>query len=243
LNNNPRIGCEDNFKLAGTWLHKCLTSHALCTISTLPSPPLPSHILDVECPKSLSGLSLCSFGDRYGPYLSLSHVWGRTQIITTTLRTLETRMKSIPIEDLSKAFQDAVVLARQLSIRYLWIDSLCIIQDSSNDWRTESSNMGEYYMNALFNIAAVSSSDGSGGCFLARDVLPLTLCPISIHFLEATPKVSSQVFIRPTIGWARTISFSTNTAVFFHANELEMQSFRSFREGARDVPALRRCSS
>lgn len=105
------------------------------------------------------------------------------------------------MNDLSQTFRDAVILARQMLIRYLWIDSLCIIQDSADDWRAESSKMGEYYMNALFNIAAVSSSDGSAGCFMARDALPLTPCPISIRFPEGTPEASSQVFIRPSVGW------------------------------------------
>jgi hypothetical protein len=195
------IGCQENFKLANTWLHKCLKAHSLCTISTLPSPPLPSRILDVECETSSSFLSLRSSEGCHGPYVSLSHVWGHTQIITTTLATLDERMKCISMDDLSHTFRDAVILARQMSIRYVWIDSLCIIQDSADDWRTESSKMGEYYMNALFNIAAVSSFDGSEGCFMTRDVLPLTPIPISIRFPDGTPKATSEIFIRPSIGW------------------------------------------
>ena len=61
--------------------------------------------------------------------------------------------------------------------------------------------MGEYYTNSLFNIAAVSSSDGNGGCFLSRDALPLTPCPVSIRFAKGTPKAPRPVFIRPSIGW------------------------------------------
>jgi hypothetical protein len=200
-NNYPSISCEENFKLANKWLQKCLDSHAFCTISTQPSPPLPSRVLDVECATSSSGLSLCASEGRHGPYASLSHVWGRTQIITTTLATLDERLKSISLEDLSQTFRDAVILTRKMSIRYLWIDSLCIIQDSAEDWVAQSFKMGEYYMNAIFNIAAVSASDGSGGCFMARDALSLTPCPISIRLPESIPKPSSQMFIRPSIGW------------------------------------------
>jgi hypothetical protein len=200
-NNNPSIGCEENFKLASIWLQTCLTNHALCTISTPPNPPLPSRVLDVEAPDSPSGVALCSSKGRHGPYVSLSHVWGRSQIITTTNATLHERIISISIEDLSETFHDAVVLTRHMSIRYLWIDSLCIIQDNAEDWRAESSKMGEYYMNAVFNVAAVSSSDGSGGCFMTRDILPLTPCPILIRFPEEIPKSSTQVFIRPSIDW------------------------------------------
>ncbi|KAK1502880.1 hypothetical protein CTAM01_04869 [Colletotrichum tamarilloi] len=37
---------------------------------------------------------------------------------------------------LSKTFQDAVLVTRRLGIKYIWIDSLCIIQDSKLDWET-----------------------------------------------------------------------------------------------------------
>ena len=144
-----------------SWLSQCLSSHELCALSTNPCPPLPSRVLDVEAEESHNRLRLCSGDGRYGSYVTLSHVWGQAQVITTTLATLKARLTTIEIRDLSRTFQDAVVVARNMKVQYLWIDSLCIIQDSFDDWAKESSKMGEYYMNSQFNISAVSASDSS----------------------------------------------------------------------------------
>jgi hypothetical protein len=88
-----------------------------------------------------------------------------------------------------------------MAIRYLWIDSLCIIQDCSEDWEKESSRMGEYYMNSLFNVAAVSASNGDGGCFMNRNPLTLTPCPVRIRLPGITPEELLPCFLRPDISW------------------------------------------
>ncbi|KAK1524235.1 uncharacterized protein CCOS01_09322 [Colletotrichum costaricense] len=67
---------------------------------------------------------------------------------------------------LSKTFQDAVLVTRRLGIKYIWIDSLCIIQDSKLDWETESVKMAEVYSNAYLTIAATQSRNGDGGLFV-----------------------------------------------------------------------------
>ncbi|PVH84958.1 HET-domain-containing protein, partial [Cadophora sp. DSE1049] len=69
------------------------------------------------------------------------------------------------IEDLPLTFRDAVKITRQLGFRYLWIDSLCIIQDSSEDWQAESTAMGRIYKEASFTIAAEAATDSKAGIF------------------------------------------------------------------------------
>jgi len=65
---------------------------------------------------------------------------------------------------LPPAFRDAIDIARRLDVRYLWIDSLCIIQDDQLDWQTESARMSTIYQQALLTISAGLSGHG-GGCF------------------------------------------------------------------------------
>jgi hypothetical protein len=72
----------------------------------------------------------------------------------------------IIISDLPKTFRDAVKIASTLNVRYLWIDSLCIIQDSEEDWQAEAGKMSAVYRNAAFTIAAHGSGDSNGGCFV-----------------------------------------------------------------------------
>lgn len=69
-----------------------------------------------------------------------------------------------------KTFRDAIIVARQLDLRYLWIDSLCIIQDSADDWSKESAEMGRICQQASITIFAESAENDDGGLFFDRDV-------------------------------------------------------------------------
>ena len=78
-------------------------------------------------------------------YTTLSHCWGKKHIVTTTKATLEQRKLEVPWLLLSRTFQDAITITRELGIRYIWIDSLCIIQDDKEDWERVSAKMAEIY--------------------------------------------------------------------------------------------------
>jgi hypothetical protein len=70
---------------------------------------------------------------------------------------------------LPKTFREAVLVANSLGVNYIWIDSLCILQDSDVDWKAESSMMDTIYGNALCNIAATASENATHGLFRRRD--------------------------------------------------------------------------
>ncbi|KAI8712314.1 HET domain-containing protein [Fusarium sp. LHS14.1] len=87
----------------------------------------------------------------------------------TTKATVDDLRKQIPFPQLPKTIQDAVVFTRQLRIRYLWVDALCIIQDDASDpsdWQLEAARFGTYYQNALCTLSATGSYDSSEGLFL-----------------------------------------------------------------------------
>ena len=100
-----------------------------------------------------------------GGYAALSHCWGISPIIKTTKASFDTFTKCIETEKLSRVFRDAVSVTRGLGLRYLWIDSLCIIQDDAGDWKAEAANMAQVYSRAFVTIAACAASDGSWGLF------------------------------------------------------------------------------
>jgi hypothetical protein len=89
-------------------------------------------------------------------------------MVRTLKSNLSMMQNRIELSLLSRTFQDAVIIARQLKLRYLWIDSLCIIQDDRVDWDRESAKMGAIYRNAFLTIAAAGAKDGSEGCFIPR---------------------------------------------------------------------------
>ena len=92
----------------------------------------------------------------------------------------------IELSDLSKTFQDAMKVAQYLGLRYIWIDSLCIIQDSKEDWQKEAGLMGQVYSNSVCKISATGASDGSKGLFFDRH--PLAIRPSEHALMELKSK-------------------------------------------------------
>jgi hypothetical protein len=72
------------------------------------------------------------------------------------------------VENLSRTFQDALLATISLGFEYIWIDSLCIVQDDKDEWSRESKLMGEVYKNATCNISASGFADGEDGFMLRQ---------------------------------------------------------------------------
>ena len=150
-------GC---FTIASKWLKKCLDTHNECPKQLS---PLPTRVVDVG-DESQDPFLHISRG-KSGTWLSLSHCWGKEQTFTTTLDTLDQRCKSLPMNDLPGTYRDAISITRRLGYQYLWIDSLCIIQDSKEDWEVEAQKMAMIYQNALVTISADASENDHQGIF------------------------------------------------------------------------------
>jgi hypothetical protein len=98
------------------------------------------------------------------PYVALSHCWGTHQNCITTLDLLNKRKVGIPWAEIPQTFREVMQLALKLGFRYIWIDSLCIIQDDAEDWEVQSALMSEVYQNAVLTLAATSSTGDNEGC-------------------------------------------------------------------------------
>jgi len=142
------------------WLDSCNADHKCTPVL----PALPTRVLDLGHEPRSQGIKLVETEGRTGRYIALSHCWGTSHRITTTQSTLEVMKHGIPLSELPKTFQEAVLISKDLGVSYLWIDSLCIIQDSIADWEQEASRMGHVYANSYITIAASSSVDDSSGC-------------------------------------------------------------------------------
>jgi hypothetical protein len=103
--------------------------------------------------------------------------------VVLTMENLFSMMQSIDFEELPKTFKDAIKVTRSLGLRYLWIDSLCIIQDSREDWEKESALMCQIYSNGFCNISAAAAKNCLEGLFFDR------------HPIETRPV---NVFLRPS---------------------------------------------
>jgi hypothetical protein len=109
--------------------------------------------------------------DEQGEYAALSHCWGSGHPETLTKGKLSKMTKSIVLDSASRTFQDAIGVTRRLGIPYLWVDSLCIIQDDDDgrDWQLENSRMGDLYNNATVTICAAASASTENGLFVKPD--------------------------------------------------------------------------
>ncbi|KAM4057166.1 heterokaryon incompatibility protein [Hirsutella rhossiliensis] len=106
--------------------------------------------------------------------------------------------EGIPITKLQRTFADAILATRSIGLKYLWIDTLCIIQgsddDAKDDWRTEAMHMGDIYENSLCTIAATHAANSTVGCFIERDPRLLKHCK---HYPPVALRLGnhSQVYI------------------------------------------------
>lgn len=158
------VNSRDALCLAKTWLDNCYQLHPVCNASPQYTPTRLLY-LDGENVR----LFLSSPLKSTVRYATLSHCWGSLKVVQLTRRNMRYLINGLPVGALCKTFQDAVYITRTLGLRYLWIDSLCIVQDDPDDWKQESKLMSSIYSCSSINIAATSASDGNGGCFFNRD--------------------------------------------------------------------------
>ncbi|KAF4983467.1 hypothetical protein FZEAL_1196 [Fusarium zealandicum] len=158
----PDPSTKSSFNLIKSWIKTCKEGHAVCSeAESSIERALPKRVIDIG-PVSNRGIHVFEHDDSMQridkPYIALSHCWDQWK-------------KNIPFGDLAKTFQDAITIARKLDIRYLWIDSLCIIQDDKKDWQIEAAKMASIYNGADLVLAATGSIDGDGGCLFPREPL------------------------------------------------------------------------
>lgn len=181
---------ESCLRLAQGWYKDCVEGHTKCEPQL--TPLLPTRVLFLGDNDQALRLHVAEKGER-AQYAVLSHCWGGHQPLTTEESTLKERMKAIESAALPRTFSDAIKVTRSLLIDYLWIDSLCIIQDSTSDWEVEASRISLIYKDAALMISASSSPNGSHGCFVTS--ADRSVSPIAIRY-EDSDGLQSQIFVR-----------------------------------------------
>ncbi|KAH8685846.1 heterokaryon incompatibility protein-domain-containing protein [Tricladium varicosporioides] len=154
--------------LARGWLAKC-RKHPACLKRLAENTSFSPTRLISTCQNQIR---LCSSKTRpTREYATLSHCWGGNSeiLLKLTKDTIEEYHNEIPVQKLSRTFRQAINIAQDLGIDYIWIDSLCIIQDDDDDWKQEAALMHGVYGNSFLNIAASDACDGSKGCFIERN--------------------------------------------------------------------------
>jgi hypothetical protein len=100
--------------------------------------------------------------------MTLSHCWGGQDFLILTRSNYAQLRKRIPESRLTKTFTNTIDLTRRLGVRYLWIDSFCVIQGDLKDWEVEGPRMLDVYRGGVCNIAATGAANGNVGLFYER---------------------------------------------------------------------------
>ncbi|CAD6444431.1 dc73f6b5-c4e1-4f24-89d9-0e9e9d402e38 [Sclerotinia trifoliorum] len=182
---DPNLGSEANFEIARDWIHTCSSTHYECPV--IEDRPLPTRVIHVG--SDTREPYLLKTRGKKGKYIALSHCWGgkisnRSQLNTTTSKIFN---KRIALEKLPPNFRDAILITRRLGFQFLWIDCLCIMQDSSEDWEIESKHMGNVYRDATLTIAAAAASNSTDGILNKFEDYDLTGISISLKLSQNSP--------------------------------------------------------
>jgi hypothetical protein len=154
--------CEENVAMLKREISGCIQQ---CK-HPQPSGAPPTRLLDLQATDSTDGIKLLETSSSSLPkavrYAALSYCWGPPDLakfqLKTTFETYSAHLEGISISSMTRTLQDAVKTARALSIRYLWVDALCIIQGDMRDWMRESQRIGSVYMNAHVTICTLGTS-------------------------------------------------------------------------------------
>lgn len=181
------------------------------------------------------------------PYLVLSYVWGNGNTLLLTQENYSALSSKRSLrqcwDEIPCTIRDAIVLTRNLSFRYLWVDQLCIIQDDTENKMTHIARMDSIYANASITIVAADGENshqglkgvkgGSNPQRAPQDVLDFS--PLGKILISSRPFDDQE---RPTYfsrGWTfqeyhlsnRLLAFIDNK-VIWRCREFEWQ------EGRRD---------
>lgn len=178
-----KISRLPDLELGREWVQTCIRDHHCDEARTS---ELPTRLLDVGMSTKQAKLvdtnTMIETQDCH--YAALSHCWGaRLPDSRTTRANVHARAINLDLDSLEQTFKDAITVARTLGYHYLWIDTLCIVQDDESDWKKECSHMDAVFSNAVVTIAALDASDAFAG-FLQPRELPEECdiaCQVSLH--------------------------------------------------------------
>lgn len=143
-------GGDASMRIARDWLNDCKKNHKTCenVYAHRRAEWYPKRLIAVEGHDSQVRLLESTKEQIIRGYATLSHVWGTTPFTTLTSDNYELLKSNIEISTIPRSFREAILACRNLSIEYLWIDSLCIVQSgdgSEEDWLTHATEMQSIY--------------------------------------------------------------------------------------------------
>jgi hypothetical protein len=155
------VASEQAFDHVRGWIEDCQQHHLVCRSSE--RTPLPTRVLELTAADGSGAVRVYKTRGECERYAALSYCWGGKQSITLNQATQPQLETALQLELLPKTLQDAILVTMKLGMRFLWVDTLCIIQDSEEDRNRELKSMVQTYRNAFLTIAAASARSSRDG--------------------------------------------------------------------------------
>jgi hypothetical protein len=209
-----RTSTSSALDAAFDWFTTCTTStyHARCNQSQFSKPGwYPTRLIDIGRQSganwNLRVLSQdCISGPNAG-YMTLSYRWGENQTLLLSSSNITSFQAGRPICDLPLTFREFFTVARRFSIRYVWIDALCIIQDSQRDWEAEAPTMRDVYANSACNVAASASHDPESGLFRTREPDSIKPPYLSASLFSDSPNTPCNYYMYDLDHWDHEVQY------------------------------------
>ncbi|KAH7310526.1 heterokaryon incompatibility protein-domain-containing protein [Stachybotrys elegans] len=237
-----QLGTSSKRALAvGTaWLRYCRSNHPNChRLQDTADPILPTRVIDVGNDSSATPRIFLSHGSR-AQYCALSYCWGKTPNLRTVKSNLQQHCAGLPLGKIPAIINEAISVTRDLGFRYLWVDSLCIVQDDMGDWNAEAARMKDVYANAAITLSSLTSSSSDEGLFKPRKTrcsnpLPFPVCAPRWELPSAPGKVlaclpaldSRDQLLSPgpihTRGWTLQEQYLSTRILWFGLSHLQWQ--------------------
>ena len=174
------------YTMASAWLSNCASMHHTCgeTLSGAVvedgqggAPTLPTRTIELQ-PGEPPRVST-NRGAR-STYAALSYCWGTSEVLKLTKKELINFQTRLPLESMPRTIYESLEVTRNLDIKHLWVDSLCIVQDDDEDWEHEAKKMGNVYQNATVTIAVLGTRTSKSGFLDRVTPMPLVRMPWSL---------------------------------------------------------------
>jgi hypothetical protein len=153
----------ESFNEARSWLSTCLESHD--HIQSYTSDSMPARLVKVhsEADGQVHASIVLSSESGSVPYFTLSYCWGGDQEFKTTKSSLLASKGVVDVSVLPQTIKDAITVTINMGYNFIWIDSICIVQDDEQDRTKEIARMPEIYSNAICSIAASFPTNAQQG--------------------------------------------------------------------------------
>ncbi|KAI0378548.1 HET-domain-containing protein [Hypomontagnella monticulosa] len=224
----PTLRPSDISAMVTKWKQECLEAHPNCAqVET--NHELPTRVIDIGEGEP-SQIRLYESKGEKAPYVALSHCWGGAIPSVTTEANRVARTHSMNIDDLPQNFKDAIQVTRALGLRYLWIDALCIIQDSAGDWKREAGRMFSVYAGAAVTISVLDVAASTLG-FLKPDRVPLAVINDGYAIQKVFPELNDYLIDCPlnSRGWCMQERLLAPRLLHFGQEQMFWECFTEFK--------------